>query len=386
MFFSADKYNYPDDIFAQSRMSFADHIGELQVRLKRAVYVLLVFLIGGFLLDSIGQEMGWDHVGLGRPMLRFIKEPFEEQVRDFYRKRNLRVEKKVATLQRTDPAEAARILDKLKQNEGSLLALTADERQALLAIPYEMQAFIPVEALKAQFGEPKNPDAKEIETTILVYPSQITYLNTLGETALGNKQYITTLSVQEGFVVYFKVTLISSIILASPWIFYQFWAFVAAGLYPHERRYVHVYLPFSVGLFLLGVLICQFLVLPGAIKALLGFNNWGDFDPDLRLNESLSFAIMLPLVFGISFQTPLVMLFLNRIGLFDATSYWKKWRHAVMFLAAFSAIITPTPDAVTMMYLFVPLFGLYVFGVLLVYFFPAKRSTEEEDDVSNVAV
>ena len=102
-------------------------------------------------------------------------------------------------------------------------------------------------------------------------------------------------------------------------------------------------------LFILGVVLCQFVVLPGAVKALLKFNEWLGFDPDIRLREWLSLAIILPLVFGISFQTPLVMVFLNRIGMFTAQDYLSKWRHACMILAVFAAIITPTPDAVTML-------------------------------------
>src|SRR5262245_42299243 len=153
MFFSADKYNYPDDIFAESRMSFGDHIGELQVRLKRALYGLLIVLLGGFLLDSLGQEMGWENVGLGRPMLRFIKEPFEAQVRDFYRKRSQRFDEKVAnvSVHRTDPVEAAYILDKLKRNQNSLLALTPEEREKLLSIPFNLQVIVPVEPLQKYF-------------------------------------------------------------------------------------------------------------------------------------------------------------------------------------------------------------------------------------------
>src|SRR5205823_1976285 len=138
-----------------------------------------------------------------------------------------------------------------------------------------------------------------------------------------------------------------------------------------EKRYVHVYLPFSIGLFLVGIAVCQFLVLPGAVKALLSFNEWLGLDPDLRLNEWLGFAIILPLVFGISFQTPLVMLFFNRLGLFSWEDYLSKWRYAVMFLAIFAAVITPTPDAVTMMYLFVPMMGLYMFGILLCRMMPS---------------
>src|SRR5205823_3434161 len=64
---------------------------------------------------------------------------------------------------------------------------------------------------------------------------------------------LTTLSAQEGFVIYFKVSLVAGLVIASPWVFWQIWSFIAAGLYPHEKRYVHNYLPISVGLFVVGV-------------------------------------------------------------------------------------------------------------------------------------
>ena len=179
--------------------------------------------------------------------------------------------------------------------------------------------------------------------------------------------------------------MLCGVILGSPWIFYQIWAFIAAGMYPHERAYVYKYLPFSIGLFLIGVLLCQFVVLPGAVKALLGFNSWIDVDPDLRLNEWLGFAIILPLVFGVSFQTPLVMIFLNRIGMFGWESYLSKWRYAMIILAAFSAVITPTPDVITMMYLFIPMFGLYLLGIVICWLFPARHETDLDNE-SEIAV
>ena len=81
-------------------------------------------------------------------------------------------------------------------------------------------------------------------------------------------------------------------------ILYQFWAFVGRRAVPaREEVRVHLFGP-SVVLFLAGVLLCQFVVLPGAVKALLGFNEWLGFDPDIRLNEWLGLAIILPLVFG----------------------------------------------------------------------------------------
>src|SRR5262249_53673915 len=123
---------------------------------------------------------------------------------------------------------------------------------------------------------------------------------------------LTTLAVQEGFVVYFKVAIMTGFVLGSPWIFYPIWMFIAARRYPHEKKYVNTFLPFSLGLFLAGVFVCELFVMSRAVAALLWFNEWLGFAPDLRLNEWLGFAIWMPLVFGICFQTPLAMLFIQR--------------------------------------------------------------------------
>jgi sec-independent protein translocase protein TatC len=386
MLFSSRHEPYPDDIFEDTRMSFGEHIEELRTRLIRALSGLGVFLVLGFILDGIGQAVGWDSFGIGRPMMQVIVQPVESQVRAFYLRRTIEVRETVESLnqRRTSPERAAELYA-IIETQG-LGALNAQELEELKSAPVKMPIYLPVAPLARVFGEPKDPATTEIPLDILVYPVQMDYQSKIGEAVLGNRQYLTTLSVQEAFVVYFKVSLLCGVVLSSPWIFYQIWAFVAAGLYPHERRYVHVYLPFSVGLFLGGVLLCQFVVLPGAVRALLAFNRWIELDPDLRLNEWLGFAILLPLVFGVSFQTPLVMMFLNRIGLFTAADYLSKWRYAVFVLAVFSAIITPTPDAVTMSYLFLPMFGLYMLGVLICYFFPASHDALWDDEEDQVAV
>jgi sec-independent protein translocase protein TatC len=119
----------------------------------------------------------------------------------------------------------------------------------------------------------------------------------------------------------------------------------------------------------------------------LKFNEFLGFDPDIRLNEWLGLALILPLVFGLSFQTPLVMVFLNRIGMFSAQDYAAKWRGACFLLAVFAAIITPTPDVITMMYLFVPMFGLYLTGIAVCHYFPGRFSPEsEEEEAEEIAV
>lgn len=388
MLFAPRNQNYPDDIFADTRMSFGDHIDVLRTHLLRAIYGLLIVLIGGFVLDFVGDQLGYDYIGVGRPMLKVIADPVEKQVRDFYAQRNEQNLDKLPQLTgtpRLSEEELAELNKKVRKD--GLTALTDEERQKLLSTPIEMPMVISVEPFKTVFGvEPKDPGVTELEVKARVYPAYLNYLSTKGEGLLGSRKYLTALSAQEGMVVYFKVSLLCGFVLASPWIFYQVWAFVAAGLYPHERAYVYRFLSPSIGLFLAGVLLCQFVVLPGAVRALLGFNMWIDIDPDIRLNEWLSFAILLPLVFGVSFQTPLVMFFLNRIGIFGWEDYWSKWRYAVIVLAFFSALITPTPDAVTMLYLFVPMFGLYVIGVLVCKFFPPEHEEAYREAEEQVAV
>ena len=193
---------------------------------------------------------------------------------------------------------------------------------------------------------------------------------------------LSTLNVQEAFMVYFQVSVVTGFVLASPWIFFQIWSFIAAGLYPHEKRYVNVFLPVSIGLFLLGVFVCQFLVMPKAVEALLWFNDWLELEPDLRLNEWLGFAIMMPVVFGLSFQTPLVMLFLERIGILTVEHFRGTRRIAWFVLAIFSAIITPSVDALSMLFLWVPMCLLYELGIMLCLWAPKRPTFEFEESES----
>jgi sec-independent protein translocase protein TatC len=186
---------------------------------------------------------------------------------------------------------------------------------------------------------------------------------------------LSTLSPMEAFMAYIKCSFVCGLILGSPWIFTQLWAFIAAGLYPHEKRLVNVYLPISLVLFLAGVLLCQFLVIPKALEALLWFNHWLNLEPDLRFNEWLSFAIWLPVLFGISFQLPMVMMFLERVGIMTVETYLAKWRIAFFIIHAFAAIVTPV-DIFSMESLALTMCALYGLGIALCWFNPRRRQPE----------
>jgi sec-independent protein translocase protein TatC len=381
-------HEYPDDIFADTRMSFGDHIEELRVRMLWALKWLILFMVLGFILDAIGKSVGNPSIGIAFPMMEVITEPIKQQVGDFYNRRIERVAaERLAGLTQSPPDEARRVQEKLRENNFNLSALSAAERRVLLGAPVDMDVEMDAGSLEPVFGPPRPDAPPTVAFKLRVFPAQLNYLNVKGEGLLEARNHLTTLSAQEGFVVYFKVQILCGIVLASPFILYQFWAFVGAGLYPHERRYVYLMFGPSLFLFLAGVLLCQFVVLPGAVKALLAFNEWLGFDPDIRLSEWLGLAIILPLVFGVSFQTPLVMVFLNRIGMFTAADYVSKWRYACIIMAFLAALLTPTPDAVTMLYLFVPMFGLYLGGIAICHYFPAPIFEEEgEEAEEEVAV
>lgn len=184
-----------------------------------------------------------------------------------------------------------------------------------------------------------------------------------------------TLNVQEAFMTYLKVSLMAAVILASPWIFYQMWLFVAAGLYPHERKYVYIYGSMSLALFIIGGLFCYYAVFPFVLNFLLGFNAELKITPQIRLSEWISFAIILPVMFGVSFQLPLVMLFLDRINIFNADLYREHRRMAILVIAILSSILTPA-DPMSMLLMMFPLIFLYELGIRLCGWLPRHSALD----------
>jgi len=179
---------------------------------------------------------------------------------------------------------------------------------------------------------------------------------------------ITTLKVEEGFMAYMKVCFFAGLLLASPWVFYQLWLFIAAGLYPHERKYVHVYLPMSVGLFIAGAMAGYFYAFPLMLDFLIGFNEWLGIGLEPRLSEYISLAMLMPLMFGVSFQLPLVMVFLERIGVCSVETYKENWRIAVLVISVASMVLTTSPDPWSMLLMMFPLLVLYVLGIFMCRF------------------
>jgi sec-independent protein translocase protein TatC len=173
-----------------------------------------------------------------------------------------------------------------------------------------------------------------------------------------------TFNVQEAFMTYLKVSLAAGFLISSPWIFYQLWMFIAVGLYEHERKYLYIYGTLSLVLFLAGTLFCFFLVFPLVLDFFLSFNTTLEVLPMIRLSDWITFALLLPIMFGISFELPVVMLALERMGIFESKAYRENRKMSILVIAFLSMILTPS-EPYSMLLMMIPLVLLYEFGIYI---------------------
>jgi sec-independent protein translocase protein TatC len=177
-------------------------------------------------------------------------------------------------------------------------------------------------------------------------------------------------SVAEAFFTYMKVAFVAGLILASPFVLYQIWAFVAPGLYRHEKKYVVPFVLAGSFFFALGIFFGYYVALPVGFKFLLGFAT--DFIKPLpSMKEYLSFSIKFLLAFGLVFEFPVVLVLLARIGVVDARTLARQRKYAILLIFVFAAIVTP-PDIVSQVIVALPMIGLYELSILLSKLFGKK--------------
>ncbi len=186
--------------------------------------------------------------------------------------------------------------------------------------------------------------------------------------ALGPEARLQSIAPADGFVSYMETCMVAGIIISSPWIFYQLWLFIAAGLYPHEKRYVYLAIPFSAGLFITGALFFIFIIAPLTLRVLIIFNK-----NILRINSNwtfpnyLSFVATMMLVFGLAFQTPIAVFFLNKTGLVSTQALRRARKFVFLGTVVVAAAATPGGDLLTLFALAIPMYLLFELGILLSY-------------------
>lgn len=166
----------------------------------------------------------------------------------------------------------------------------------------------------------------------------------------------------EAFFTYLKVSLLSGFMLAAPVLLYQFWMFVAPGLYDKERKLLIPIVLLSSFFFIGGALFGYFIVFPFGFKFFLGFAT-ETIKPLPSMREYLSFSSKMLLAFGLVFELPLIITFLARLGIVTVEFLKKNRKYAVLLFFVFAAILTP-PDVVTQIMMAFPLMLLYEISIL----------------------
>lgn len=370
-----------DNLFKDTTMTFGEHLEELRVSLVRALVCLVAGVIIGLLV--------------GDDLVYFIEQPLKRALSVFYQERAVEDYEKWAKEQvdrGKTPFYSAEEINRLVNKERLVFEIRYfHPRQVWGALGQaEPKAVEGLELPPPEPDPPAEPDRARPRAVAAVdvvetARGELSAKGRLVPVFLWNsieddpRINPSAFSAQEGFSLWMKASLVVGVVLASPGMFYFLWMFVAAGLYRHEKKYVYTFLPFSLGLFAAGVATAFLFVFDPVLNFLFSFNSWLGLDPDPRISEWLSFVLFLPLGFGISFQLPLVMLFLERIGIFDLKTYLDKLRIAILVIFILSAILTPA-DPYSIFLMAVPLTVLYFVGILLCRFMPRSRQAPSELD------
>ena len=196
------------------------------------------------------------------------------------------------------------------------------------------------------------------------------YISVMGEDAR-----LQSLAPTDGFISYVKIALITGLLVSSPWVFYHLWMFVASGLYQNERKYIYFAAPFSAILFITGSLFFIIIVAPLTLNFLIKFNErFLGVTSQFTFQHYISFITHLMLVFGLAFQTPTAIFFLNRTGLVSIKKLTSSRKYVLLAIVVISAMATP-PDVVSQITLAIPLYLLFELGILLSWLASRKKKS-----------
>ncbi len=181
--------------------------------------------------------------------------------------------------------------------------------------------------------------------------------------------------------LYFKVIFMAGVVLAFPFVLYQFWKFIAPGLYEHERRWVRSVTAATSLCFFAGVAFAYFVLLPGMMGFAASFGT-EKIANIIDINEYFGFVLLLVLASGLIFELPVVSFILARMGLLTSTFMRRYWRHSIVVILILAAVLTPTPDPINQIIFAIPLFVLYELSIWIVRLVERRAAADRAEDVA----
>jgi sec-independent protein translocase protein TatC len=178
--------------------------------------------------------------------------------------------------------------------------------------------------------------------------------------------------------LFIKVGFYLGLVLALPVVLYQIWLFIAPGLYKHERRAIAAFILPSLLLFLGGVAFAYFILLPFVLKFLITFQGpQGPFQPLISISEYFNLILIVMVGLGAIFELPVIAFVLSVFGIVTPQWLWKNLRYAILIITIVAAVVTPTPDATTMLIFMAPMIGLYFLSIAVSYMAYRRRRKRE---------
>jgi sec-independent protein translocase protein TatC len=294
-------------------MSLGDHLEELRIRMFLALAGILV----GLLICLF----------FGKYIIRVIESPYHRAMKEARESR------------KEDTPEP--------EGELATITISIDHKAPLSSLKPgdSFQAYIKVSETDPDLvaGE----DSKEV---------------TLTDSAPDGRG-LQTIQPAEGFVTYIKICLMFGLLLTSPWVFWQVWSFVSAGLYQHEKKFVHVVSPISAILFVTGALFFLLGVAPLAMSFFIKFNKVLMLESHWTFQSYVNMILMLTFVFGAAFQMPIAIVFAERMGLVSIETLVNGRKYVIVALTIIAAMATP-PDVISQISLFVPMYALFEGGII----------------------
>ena len=345
---------------------FLDHIEDLRVMITRIVITLIIAMGGCFVYNA--------------EIMAFFRKPVDEVMRKQLEatlpenapkplttelwKAALKLETSISSL---NPPEREIFLKTLNDPNLAFHASSITLLRAAMALP---------EAQRENFITALDQDPilkSQVKSLLKTHPKTDTHTQ-------GNLNMMSALRPTEGFMLSMKLSFVAGIVVSFPLLLLFILQFILPGLHSHEKRVLWPSMIIGFGLFLAGSAFAYYLVLP---KALLFFYTWsGDMgiSNDWRIGEYISFATQFTLLFGASFELPVVVMVFVKLGLltYDTMSRTRSYAILAIFVAA--AILTPTPDIPTMLLMATPMIVLYEICIWLAYFDQKKNRLKEETE------
>ena len=345
---------------------FLEHLEDLRTMVTRVVVTLLVSMIACFAFN--------------KDLMQFFRRPVDQVL--------------TAQIYKTLPTDAPRPLtvelwSKARKIEQAATSLTLPQREIFYQSLADETLVFHAQSVSLYRATRLLPESKQgpfIDSLTASEPTKLqlrallrTRPNTESDLA-GNLKMMSALRPTEGFMLSMKLSFVAGIVLAFPLLLLFILQFVLPGLHQHEKRVLWPAMSIGFGLFLAGASFAYYLVLP---RALLFFAEWSGgmgISNDWRIGEYISFATQFTLLFGASFELPVVVMVFVKLGLLSYETMSRTRSYAIVAIFVAAAVLTPTPDILTMALMAAPMIILYEICIWLAYFDRNKARLKQEQE------